>query len=253
MGLTNPYEQYDLNNYVPATWYQTLLKVPTAAQASSFRSAPIGLLKDTPVDKSLLKPGVTRYVRNNYKAFATPSSPTIEELEQLVDEFCEFSDITDGNLVCYGTRKTLSLLRDTFLADVNKDVFARTGKPADIIAGIQFVQNDMIPSGKLLLFDGNMKKGLKHFVSPKKDLQGIAIIKDNGNGFDKLETVKDFVGSYFKVLPEGKFISARHKFMWIDTANAATDTTTLNMSDAGLNELRYYDKLYQGMWDFNLV
>ena len=35
---------------------------------------------------------------------------------------------------------------------------------------------------------------LKHFVSPKKDLQGLAVVKDIGNGFDKLETVQDFVG-----------------------------------------------------------
>ena len=34
-----------------------------------------------------------------------------------------------------------------------------TGKPADVINGIQFVQNDLIPSGKLLLMDGNMKGG----------------------------------------------------------------------------------------------
>jgi len=27
----------------------------------------------------------------------------------------------------------------------------------------------------------------------------LAIVKDTGNGFDKIETVKDFVGSYWKV------------------------------------------------------
>lgn len=239
-----------LNNYIPATWYQALLRVPTDAESANFRSAPIGLLKNTRVDSSLLKPGKDRTLRNNYKAFSSAGDATIEELEQMIEEFTEFADTGDGNLVCYGTRKTLSLLRDMLMAPENQDKFNRTGKKSIVIAGIQFIQNDMIPSGKLLLLDGSMRGGLKHFVSSKKDLQGIAVVKDNGNGFDKLDTIKDFVGSYWKVLPEGKFVSGRHKFMWIDTLHNAADSD-LNMAEAGLNDLRYYYKLYEGMWNFN--
>jgi hypothetical protein len=39
-----------------------------------------------------------------------------------------------------------------------------------------------------------MRNSLKHLVSPKPDLRGIAVVKDNGSGFDKVETVKDYVG-----------------------------------------------------------
>jgi len=93
-------------------------------------------------------------------------------MDELIEYFTEFNDITDGSIVCYGTRKTLSSLRNTIASDISLDEFNRTGKPADVINGIMFIQNDMIPSGKLLMMDGNMKGGLKHFVSPKKDLQG---------------------------------------------------------------------------------
>ena len=96
----------------------------------------------------------------------------IEDLNQIIEEFTEFYDINDGNLVAYGTRGTLSTLVSTIAADVNVDTFNRTGKPSQNVLGVQFIQNDMVPAGKLLLLDGNMKGGLKHFVSPKKDLQG---------------------------------------------------------------------------------
>lgn len=48
------------------------------------------------------------------------------------------------NLVIYGTRGSIAKVRNTIDADVNKDVFNRTGKPSDVILGVQFVENDMI-------------------------------------------------------------------------------------------------------------
>lgn len=237
-----------LNSYIPGTWYSTILRIPTVAESASFRSAPIGFLKDTVVDRMLLKPGVAKTTRNNYKAITDASAGIdIDDLEGLVEEFTQFAGVSDGNLVAYGTRGTLSKLKSTIAADTNLDTFNRTGKPADVINGIQFIQNDMIPPGKMLLLDGNMKGGLKHFVSPKKDLQGIAVVKDIGNGFDKIESVKDFVGSYWKVLPEGKFVSSKQKFMWIDMINDAKNADR-DMSDTGLTELQYYFDLYEETW-----
>jgi triphosphoribosyl-dephospho-CoA synthetase len=102
------------------------MTIPTAQEAASFRAAPIGLLKNTKVDKILLKPGKSRTIRNNYKAIKSASGGiTIEDLEQIVEEFTEFANIGDGNLVAYGTRGTLSKLRNTIAADVNKDTFNR--------------------------------------------------------------------------------------------------------------------------------
>lgn len=40
--------------------------------------------------------------------------------------------------------------------------------------------------------------------------------------------------------------------MWIDTNNDAVDTTTLNMSPTGLNELRDYGATLQGQWSWNI-
>ncbi len=240
--------EWYMNQYLRNVWYATLLTLPTVQQASSFRAAPVGLLKNTPVDRTFLKPGTTKTTRNNYKAVADATTGiTIDDLEKFVTEFTEFSNITDGNIVIYATRGTLSKLRATIAADVNKDLFNRTGKPTEVILGIQFIQNDMIPAGKMLMLDGNMRNGLTHFVSPKPYMRGIQVIKDVGNGFDKIESVKDFIGSHFKVMPEGHFITSREKFMWIDTLNDAADDD-LNMSDTGLGQLTYYKNLYEKMY-----
>lgn len=44
-----------------------------------------------------------------------------------------------------------------------------------------------------------MRNALAHFVSPKMDLRGMTVVKDIGNGFDKIDSITDFVGSYWKV------------------------------------------------------
>ena len=57
-------------------------------------------------------------------------------------------------------------------------------------------------------------------------------------------------------MPEGRFIRLRHKMMWIDTVNNAVidaDTGDQNMSEAGLNILREYDKLYEARWRRSVV
>lgn len=134
-----------LNNYLPNSWYAVLGQIPTAAQAASLRAAPIGMLKDTVVDRSLLKPRAKSTLRNNYKAVADATDGlTIDDLEKLITEFTEFVNVTDGNLICYGTRATIAKVRSTLAADVTVDKFNRTGKPTETILGVQFVQNDMI-------------------------------------------------------------------------------------------------------------
>lgn len=75
----------------------TLLKVPTVGEAASMRAAPVGLLKNTPVDKSFLKPGVTKTTRNNYKAVASSAAGiTIDDLEKWIEELTQFLGISDG-------------------------------------------------------------------------------------------------------------------------------------------------------------
>jgi hypothetical protein len=239
-----------MNSYIPSNWYQTLFRVPTAQQSQSLRAAPVGFLKNTPVDRSFLKPQAKSNIRNNYKAVSDVTDGlTIDDLEKIILEFTEFKGMSDGNLAIYGSRGSLAKSRGTIAADVNKDEFNRTGKPSDEILGVQFIQNDMIPSGKLLLFDGNMRQGLTHFVSPKPDLRGMSIVKDLGNGFDKIDSIRDYIGAYWRVMPEGRFIEDRWKFCWIDLNNAAIDDD-LNMSEAGLEELREHEKLLHSDWTF---
>jgi hypothetical protein len=74
------------------------LTVPSVSQASSFRAAPVGLLRDTPVDSSLLKPyAQSKTVRNNYKAVESATTGiTVEDLEKWILEFTEFTGISDG-------------------------------------------------------------------------------------------------------------------------------------------------------------
>lgn len=240
--------EWYMDEYLPNTIYSSLMKIPSTAQALTYRAAPYGLLKDTVVDRFMLKPGRTKLSRNNYKAVKSATAGlTIEDLEQIITEFTDFSDISDGNLVIYATRGTIAKTRTTIAADINKDVFNRTGKPSTTILGVQFVENDRIPPGKMLLIDGNAKRALVHVVSPKKDLQGLAAVKDIGNGFDKLETVKDFVGSYWRVMPEGRAIRGRHQFMWIDLLTNAKNAA-LDMSDTGIADLRSFDSYLESRW-----
>ena len=182
-----------LEEYLPNTLYQTILKIPTAAQSADYYAAPVGFLKDTVVDKFMLKPGVTRTKRNNYKCIKDAGAGvTIADLEHFVEYFTEFADTDDGNIVIYAGRSTISKTRNTLADPGNQDIFARTGKPATTIEGIQFVEDDRIPRGMMLMLDGAARDVIAHVVSPKKDLQGIAAVKDDG--YKTLDTVTEFVG-----------------------------------------------------------
>lgn len=206
-------------------------------------------MKNTTVPIEWLKPGVTRTVRNNYKAVEDTSvGIQISDLQQWSEEFREMVGISE-NIVVYATRGTISEVVTTIAADVNVDIFNRTGKPSSTILGIQFVQNDLIPAGKMLMLDGDAKEALFHLVSENEDYRGLAIHKKEGVYNDG--SMSSLLGSIFKVMPEGKFITGREKFMWIDLRNDAADTD-LNMSDAGLSELTQYKNLYRRYWKASL-
>lgn len=245
----NAIADWYLNRYLPNVLYQTVLKVPKTGQTESYFAAPVGLLKNTPVDKFMLKPGVKRTTRNNYKAVADASAGiTYDDLQMFVDYFTEMADISDSNIVVYATRGTISKLSNVLADPGSVDVFERTGKPATTIKGIRFVEDDRIPPMKMLMLDGEANEIIVHVVSPKQDLQGFGATKDIGEGFTKFERVQDFVGSYWRVCPEGRFIKGRHKMMWIDLANDAVDGAEQNMSEQGLADLEDYYKLYEQYW-----
>ena len=94
------------------------------------------------------------------------------DLEFFVEYFTEMLDVSEGNIVVYAMRSTISKLSNTLADPGNVDIFNRTGKPATSIQGIQFVEDDRIPPGKMLMIDGNARDVIAHVVSPKKDLQG---------------------------------------------------------------------------------
>ena len=166
------YDWY-INRYLPNCLYQTVLKVPSDAQAVDYYSAPVGFLRNTTVDKQMLKPGKKRVVRNNYKAIANASAGiTNKDLVFFIKYFTEMKDIGEGNIIVYATRVTLSDLVNSLADPGNKDIFNRTGKPSLTIQGIQFIEDDRIPSGKMLMIDGSARDVIVHVVSPKKDLQG---------------------------------------------------------------------------------
>lgn len=239
-----------MNKYVPYSWYSTLLTVPTVTQASSYYAAPVGFLKNTPVSQTYLKPGVTRTTRNNYKAVADASvGVTVDDMESWVLEFTEFVGVDDSNIVFYGTRGSISKVRSSIAADVNIDSFNRTGKPSQVILGCQFVQNDIVPAGKLLMIDGNAKNVLTNLVSENSAYRGLAVHKQK-DIFSDL-SLTSLLGTIYKVMPEGKFVTGREKMMWIDLNNDAIDAD-LNMSDTGLAELTAYKELYESYWKGNI-
>ena len=245
----NAIADWYLNRYLPNVLYQTILKVPKTGQVESYFAAPVGLLKNTPVDKFMLKPGIKRTIRNNYKAISNATAGiSYEDLQMFIDYFTEMADISDSNIVVYATRGTISKLSNVLADPGTVDEFERTGKPATTIKGIRFVEDDRIPQGKMLMIDGEANDIIVHVVSPKKDLQGFGATKDIGEGFTKFEKVHDFVGSYWRVCPEGRFIKGRHKMMWIDLNHNSVDGDEQNMSPEGLAELEEYYKLYEQYW-----
>ncbi len=248
-GVTQWYAQ----EYTPNVLFEPLMTIPNATQSASYRAAPVGFLNNTPVDQFILKPGVTDLVRNHYLGIEdTATGVTFYDIENVVEKMSEYIDVSDSNIIAFATRATLAKLKSTLAYEGNQDIFARSGVPTENIAGVQFIVNSYMPKNKILFINGDSKSLITKIISPKADRVGLAIVKDSG--WTSMESIKDFIGAYYKVMPEGYFVTERHNGLWLDIGNESTDQKVGGpMSDVGKAEIANHGKILKARWSRNLI
>lgn len=211
-----------INGYLPNIAYSTLLELPNAVAKTGYYAEPMGFLMDTPVQDTMLKPAKRRaenLIRNHYRSIAG-QHVELEDIQATVSYMTEYRDTNGSNIVGLANDFTKFKLINTLAYDANKDVFARTGQPVDVIAGVKFISNDYIPDDMILFINGDAKELITKLISPNPTMRGMAIVKDNG--FEKLETVYDIRNSYFKIMPEGYHLTGRHYGIFLDISGDGT-------------------------------
>lgn len=199
-----------LNGYLPNRAYETLFQIPAAG--GEYRTAPIGFLRDVELSEEWFKitPSSDAFlIRNHYRCIGNTTKGVLaDDIEDMVEYLSEYNDISDSNIVGLGSRYSLYKLSNTLMDTVNKDIFNRTGQPTQDICGVQFIINEFMPKDWLLFVAGDAPHLITKLVSPKPYMRGMAIYKENG--FQKLESIYDLVGSQFKIMPEGYHLTGRH-------------------------------------------
>lgn len=234
-----------LNRFIPNISYEPLFIVPE--EGGEYTSKPEGFLRNVKVNPMKLKLGSQQeeyLVRNHYRAIKNPTTGVeADDIEDILEFLSEYRDITDTNIIGIGSRRSLYKLRSCLKWEGNMDVFNRTGLPAYPICGVLFIVNDFMPKDWLLFLDGQADKLITQLVSPKVKYRGIAIEKEKG--FEKVETIQDMMGSFFRIQPTGYHLTGRHKgcFLYIGeeigtaTADPNKNRTTKLCSQEELNLL----------------
>lgn len=245
-----------LNYYLPNRAYETLFTVGT--EGATYYGKPEGFLYNTVVDTKMLKPEAqSKTTRMHYWGVEDASAGvSIEDIEAVVEYLSQYTDISDGNIVGLGTRGSLFKLKNTLGYEGNKDEFARTGQPTTEIAGVQFMANDFMPKGMIMFIAGEADKIITKLVSPKKDLRGMAAIRDKG--FGVLSDLNDMVGTYFKIMPEGWHLTGRHYGLILDLENDGVSNSNIDavvnrqMAPAGFTRLASHKTVLRNEWYRNL-
>jgi len=238
-----------LNKYLPNVAYETLFTLPTI-NGGGYYSEPKGFLKGQIIEDYLLKPSVDASVpRNHYRAIADAANQTltIEDIEFCVEYLSDYADTSDSNIIALGTRGALFKLRQALAWDGNKDEFSRTGEPAVEFAGVRFIINDYIPRGMIFFVNGDAPELIVRLVSPKPQYRGMAIVKEEG--FARLESIYDLVGSQFKIQPEGYHLTGRHYGLFLDVEEGNANR---EMTANGLQRLSDHANALRQRWYRNL-
>jgi hypothetical protein len=226
--------------YLPNVAYETLFTVPVSGGKYSDN---FGFLRDVEVADSMLKPFAENNVRNHFMVSAAPGAPTVDDINKVVEYLGEYKDITESEIIALGTRSTLATLKNTLEFEGNRDTFARTMQPTEEIAGVQFIKNDYMPKNVLLFVAGGASHLISKLVSPKPEMRGLALRKEQGT-FQKLETVSDITNTIFKIMPEGYHLTGRHygAFLGLNHADEAALINTLSLHAETLKS-KWYRKI----------
>lgn len=242
--------------YLPKIAYETLFYIPREATKNGDYTADFGFLNGTLVDSEMLKPWAQDpdNLRRYHWRGLLGDTVTSADFEKAVDYMSEYMDVSDSNIVALGTRSTLSKMVETLQADVNIDIFERTGQPAQEIHGIRFIKNDYLPKNLLFLVAGEAQELITKLVSPNADFRGLALTK--AEAFTNFEKIEDLAGTFFKIQPEGYHLTGRHYGMFLHLAKGKTMAEGAPceryMSDAGFKLIKDHKALLTSGWYRNL-
>lgn len=242
--------------YLPKVAYETLFYEPKHKHGSY--TDDFGFLDGTLVDASMMKPygqEPSNLRRYHWRGLL---GDTISHLdfEKIVDYMSEYMDVTDSSIVALGTRATLAKLRGVLNADVNLDIWDRTGQPAQEINGVRFVKNDFMPKDILFFVSGDAPELITRLISPNPSFRGIALAKVDA--FTNFEKLQNLAGSFFKIMPEGYHLTGRHYGLYlhlqkgVDVKDPEDNVHTGLMNPVGRQALRDHRELLRGAWYRNL-
>jgi len=169
----------------------------------------------------------------------------MSDIEAVVQFFDEYADNSGGNLVAYANKATLAKLKTILAYSGNIDIFNRTSEPSENIGGVSFIANHMIPSNMILFLDGSAESIITRIQSPKADLRGFSIEKETG--FNNLTNIGDLIGSYYRIMPEGYYITNRHAGLWLDLGNSSGSAGG-DMHANGLTALTAHKEFLKAVW-----
>jgi hypothetical protein len=194
-----------IGKYLPAIAYEALFEV---VDGGKYFSQPKGFLKNVLVDKEFLKFGVDETEpRNHYRAIANATlGISVEDIHYFLDYLGQYSDINESDVVLVGQRLTLTQLESALVDNATIDQFNQRLVPSYSIAGLSYVVDRMFPKNILAFWNEQASEIIKKLVSPKADLRGIALAKQDKFGknlFTWDVSPEIFNGAKVRIMPEG--------------------------------------------------
>jgi len=210
------------------------LNVPT--NAFTFWGTEYGMLRNTVVPEYYLKPGKST-TRQHWMAIEKSTGIEATDIMAGIQRLAEYVDTMEGDVIVYGSGTTLAQVYTVYNDAMKQDEFWRTGEPMDIIGGVNFIKNDMLPTDFLLFVNGGADFLLTKNQSSNPDFRGVGTYKENG--VIKFEDEMDLVGTKFKVHAEKWYMDGMTDALIMDI-NPARNNASNIMQTAGFTAIDTY-------------
>ena len=193
-----------MGKYLPAIAYEALFEI---VEGGTYFGQPKGFLKNVLIDSEMLRFNIdTDIPRNHYRAIAGTTGITLADLNFFLDYMGQYADINESDVMLVGARLTLSALQTALAAPATVDTFNQTLVPTYTILGLKYVVESNIPKDILFFWNENADSVIKKLVSPKEDMRGIAVFRQEKFGKENFTfdvSMEIFSGAKIKIMPEG--------------------------------------------------
>lgn len=205
--------------YLPAIAYEALFEI---VEGGTYFQQPKGFLKNVIVDGDMLKFYVDATVaRNHYRSVSGSTGIQMSDINFFLDYMGQYSDINESDIILVGARLTLNSLQHALAAPATVDSFNQTLVPTYTILGMRYVVDTQVPKDILFFWNEQADSIIKKLVSPKMDMRGLAVFRQEKFGKDMFTFDVDmtiFSGAKIKIMPEGYNVTGRHQVLLVDTA-----------------------------------